>query len=242
MELWRQARLDYREKRASVDAMRTLREQIRMALWTAASVQQAMDDAHAAYRAAAGNADTARETRRAAEMALARLDAAVADARRLLDGSTALQPAPVFRWLGLDARWRRRQEEAMDLLRRTLADQDAARVELLAAGARAETADAHARAAEAALAAGRERWAQLRDLEARCPDVCAGTHLGPTFWSGSHEAIHAASVWADPDFTAARDEMFAAAIRLHRAFIDAAGGPMKCKRCSQATAGSACRA
>ncbi|MBP2293237.1 DEAD/DEAH box helicase [Azospirillum rugosum] len=227
MERWRQACLDYREKRAAVASMRALREQIRMALWTAASVQQAMDDAHAAHRAAAEDAEKARETRRAAELALVRLDAAVADARRLLDGNTALQPIPVFRWLGLDARWRQRQEEAMDLLRRMLADQEAARTELSAAGTRMETADARARAAEATLAASRERWAQLRDLEARCPEVCAGTHLGPSFWSGSHEAIHTASPWADPDFTAARDEMFAAAMRLHRAFIDAAGGPMK---------------
>lgn len=227
MERWRQTCLEYREKRARVAGMQALREQIRTALWSAASIQQAMDDAYRVHNAAVGEAEKARETRHVAEAVLARLDAAVADAGRMLDGNARLQPASVVRWLGLDARWRQRQEEALDLLRRTLADQEIARTELLAAEARAETADAQAERAEAMVAASRERRAQLQDLEARCPDICAGTHLGPTFWSGSHEAVHTASVWSDPEFVTARDEMFAAAMRLHRAFIDAAGGPMK---------------
>lgn len=227
LERWRQARLDYREKRSAAVRLRTLREQVRMALRTSATARQAAEDAQAAWADATRSSGEAMATLKAAEAALAPAEVAIADARRLIDGNTALQPGVVTRWLGLDADWRRSQERALELMRRALADLNAARVEVVEAGRRMTAADEQAQAAAGTLAAAKEQLRSLRALEAQGGDICAASQAGPAFWESPHETIHIASPWSDPDFTAARDDTFKAAMRLHRAFIDAAAGRLK---------------
>ena len=49
----------------------------------------------------------------------------------------------------------------------------------------------------------------------------------PDFFAGTHEDIQTASVWFDEAASRQRDEVFEAAIQLHRAFIDAAADPLR---------------
>lgn len=227
MERWRRACLEYRERRSKVAQARLLREQIRTALWTSASAQQALEKAQALHAESVEHISQMRETSRTAETALLRADAAVADARRLLDGNTALRPNALLRLIGYDAKWRSQQEHAVDLMRRALSDQEMARVEVLEAKDRIAHAEGQLNVSAAALAAAERQLILLRELEAQCETVCDGTHAGPIFWESSHDVIHKASPWLDTEFTADRDEMFVAAIRLHRAFMDAAAWPLK---------------
>ena len=48
-----------------------------------------------------------------------------------------------------------------------------------------------------------------------------------TFFSGRHEDIQTASVWFDKKASRQRDDVFEAAIQLHRAFIDGAADPLR---------------
>lgn len=226
-ERWRRACKDYREVRSLVSRMQVRREQVRWAVSNGAAAQQALQDAGLAEAQALDEAAQARTTQATAAAALSGAEAALADARQLLDATTALRPSLVKRMAGLDAKWRGQQAQALDAMRRALADRDAARVEVKDAGDRVAEAARQAGQAAAALAAAREQLARLHELEARCDAICGGTQAGPVFWRKPHKAIHAASPWSDAEFEAARDALFAAAMRLHRAFIDAAAVPMK---------------
>ncbi len=227
MEQWRQACLEYREKRSTVARMRAQREQIRAALQTSASARQALEEARAAHAEALEQANQAAATGMVAQTALGRAEAALVDARRLLDGNTALQPNAFQRFVGGDARWRQEQERALNLMRRTLADQESARAVLSGAGDRVAMAEKQAKVAAAALATAQQQLILLRELESQGETLCGGTQAGPAFWESPHEVIHAASPWLDAEFTAARDDLFVAAMRLHRAFIDAAAWRLK---------------
>jgi hypothetical protein len=56
----------------------------------------------------------------------------------------------------------------------------------------------------------------------------AGDHFpDDAFWNLKDEALQLTSPWMCPAFGTARDELFAAAFRLHRAFIDAAAKPLR---------------
>lgn len=227
LERWRQACQHYRRTRSIVDHMRVLREQIRTALDSSASAQQALEEARAAHAQHLEHAAQAETTRKIAETELSRAEAAMADARRLVDGTTALQPNPFARWVGLDAKWRQQHEQALDLMRRALADREAARAELNDAAVRAAMAEQRKKAAAITLAEAQARLNLLRQRESLAETICGGTQAGPTFWEGPHEAIHVASPWSDAELTAARDALFVSAMRLHRAFLDAAASPMK---------------
>ncbi len=226
-ERWRRARLDYREKRSTVAHLLAAREEIRLALATSAEARQATETARSAQAEADSDAEQAAMTRAAAAAACARADAAVADARQLVDGTSVLQPPLLKRLLVGDADWRARQAQALDLLRRAIADRDGAVTELRAAGERLDAAQRRSADAAAMHRANQERLARLQELEAIGPTVCAGTQAGPAFWAGTHDEIHVASPWADPDLLTARDQLFVAAVQLHRAFLDAAARSLK---------------
>lgn len=230
-ENWRRACIDYREKRAVVERMAVWRERVRAALGSAASDQQAMEDAGAASTDALRDVEAAEQTRRLAEQSLTRAETAVDDARRLVDGNAAVRPGAIARLFGGDARWKESHEEALKLMHRALADREAIEREVAAARDRAMAAERRADAARTKLAAAEQSLALLRDVEAEIPAAERDTLVGPSFWDGGHERIHLASPWADAEFVAARDEMFAAALRLHRAFIDAAAAPMRSNLC-----------
>ncbi|MGR4865794.1 DEAD/DEAH box helicase [Caulobacter sp. LARHSG274] len=227
LERWRRARLDYRERKATVDRLLATRDQMRWALRGGAAAQQAVEDAVSAHAAACADAEAADQTRRDAAQAAARAEVALGDARRLCDGAAALRPGPIARLLNGDESWREIQARALARLDQALADQAAARAEEDAAARRSREATARAAAAETAAAGARDQRSTLRALEAECAALFADGHAGPSFWEGDHARIHTASPWADPELTQARDQLFAAVIALHRAFLDAAARPMK---------------
>lgn len=72
--------------------------------------------------------------------------------------------------------------------------------------------------------------AEAADLGARLREggAQAGDALpGPGFWAQADDDLQRASPWNGGAFRAARDALFAAAVRLHRAFIAAAARPVK---------------
>lgn len=98
-ERWHRARSNYRAQRSKVDRLRREREQIRAAVSTGASLQQALENARADHAAAIEGALEARRTRQVAAAGLSRLEAAVGDARLLVDGHMALRPNVMRRLL-----------------------------------------------------------------------------------------------------------------------------------------------
>jgi hypothetical protein len=225
-ERWRRAQMDYRERKSAVARLLAGREQMRLALADAAAVQQALEDALAAEAAAQADGQAASETREAAALALARAETALADARRLHDGGAALRPGWVARLVGQDAVWRQSQARTLAVLEQAMADQAAARAEQDAADRRARDATARLTLAQAAQAVAMARREALLRLEAEGRGLY-GDQVGPGFWESGHAAIHTASPWADSALIEARDQLFAAAMALHRAFLDAAARPMK---------------
>lgn len=226
-ERWSRACLSYRDARSSVARLRMAREQIRAALRDGAQAQQAVEQHKRDHAENIERAAQAAATRQAAEIAVGKAEAALVDARRLLDGNTALQPNILSRLFGQASKWHEDQEQALALMRRTLADREQAQVEHTNASGRAAAAEQAATIAATELAAARQRLASLRELEAQAETVCEETHADPAFWAGLHEAIHTGSPWSDVEFTMVRNAMFKAAMELHRAFIDAAAIPMK---------------
>lgn len=225
-ENWRRARMDYREKRSTVERMAAWRERVRAALGSAASDRQAAEEADAALADALGRVEAAEGTRLLAERSLIRAEAAVDDARRLIDGNAAVRPGAIARFFGRDSRWNERQRDALELMHSALSDRDAIAREVAEARDRVVVAERCAEDAREKKAVAERSLALLREVEASIPAEEDGL-VGPDFWDGGYERIHLASPWADADFVAARDEMFASALRLHRAFIDAAAAPMR---------------
>lgn len=126
--------------------------------------------------------------------------------------------------------WRAHEAEIRGQVRKLDAAQDAAR----ATQARLAIAGAE----EARCSA--EHRAELQARDALCRDAArlaktleqgrsklGGTLPGPGFWSQSDEALQRSSPWNGGEFRSERDALFAAAVRLHRAFIVAAARAVK---------------
>jgi len=227
LERWRRARLDYLEKRAHLERLRQEREDVRAALSPGAASQQALETAERAGAEAMIAETEAAATVAAASIALKKAHQALADARRLLDGSLALKPGLLGRLLGDRPTWQQDHERALARLESCLPDHDRAEAELTAAQGRLAAARASAKAAAATVEAAKNHLRHMAAIAAKASDIAGDTATGPAFWDRPHADIHTASPWSDPAFMAARDAMFVAALALHRAFIDAAANPMK---------------
>jgi hypothetical protein len=225
-ERWRRAQLDYRARKSDADRLRLRREQMRLGRITAAATQQALENAEAAHADAQADAEAASLTRDRAIQALTHAQEALSEARDLHDGAAALRPGWVARLLGQDADWRAAQARAFSRLHQAMTDRDLARAEQTAAEQRMREAEDRAARAQATRTAALEHRATLLALEAES-QALYGDQIGPAFWDSDHAAIHTASPWADPALIEARDRLFAAALALHRAFLDAAAKPMK---------------
>ncbi len=227
LERWRQARLEYRDARTTVGQMTRMREQFRIALSSSAEAHHAAETAQSEYMAASHHSELARETYESAERALANATRALEDARSMLDGNTSLKPNVFIRLLGLGRKWRAIQEQMLAQMNAAISDRKNAATERSAAEERAQEAEAIARKATETFRKKQEALQALKDLETQAGKECAGTQIGPQFWKNDHGEIHIASPWTDDSFLNARDQMFVAAIKLHRAFIDAAAWPLK---------------
>ncbi|WP_420410581.1 DEAD/DEAH box helicase [Hoeflea sp.] len=72
--------------------------------------------------------------------------------------------------------------------------------------------------------------AEKSDLETSLNQARAGINVplpDADFFAGAHEDIQTASVWFDKAASRQRDDVFEAAIQLHRAFIDGAADPLR---------------
>ncbi|MEL6189327.1 MAG: AAA domain-containing protein, partial [Myxococcota bacterium] len=85
---------------------------------------------------------------------------------------------------------------------------------------RREVAEAKAREVERLKKLYQDACAHLDTLGLR-------RHADPEFWSDTNEAIQTASPWSDEASRQARDDVFRAAVHLHKAFIDAAPYPIR---------------
>ncbi len=226
-ERWVRARLDYREKRSVVEHLRAAREKIRVALLNAAEIQQAAERADVQYAEALKRVGEAEITLQASVTALEKAECSILDARRLVDGNRDLKPGILGQILGHMAKWRAQQEVALDILRHAMQNRDLSEQECRAAEARILAAKAEAEASKASLMAARRELKRLAKLEQLAKEIYQEGSVGPSFWSASHAQIHTASPWADDAFNDARDALFASAMRLHKAFIDAAAYRLK---------------
>lgn len=155
------------------------------------------------------------------ERGLARVAEKHADYNRLLERLETLRPGfvqQIFRPQG----WRREYEHVLTQSReaRTRLDGLESEKDALVAQRRAlERRLANARAAAKDLDHERSAVAQASaDLAERGLDHYAD----PDFWDADNEAIHMASPWSDEASRRASDDVFCAAIKLHKAFIDGA--------------------
>lgn len=81
-------------------------------------------------------------------------------------------------------------------------------------------AEYHAEQASASLAKSTERLEEARSKY-------GVTFLDQSFWDDSHHNQHTSTAWFPKAAQLARDELFIAAIQLHKAFIDAAAKPLR---------------
>jgi hypothetical protein len=128
------------------------------------------------------------------------------------------------------AAWRAHEAGIREQVARLEAAQAAARA---AAGrlAEASAAEAHCacvrQAARHDLDALDEQAASLRLILRQTPSAAGDALPGPGFWDQPDAELHRSSPWNGGAFRDARDALFAAAVRLHRAFIAAAARRIK---------------
>ncbi len=104
---------------------------------------------------------------------------------------------------------------------------DAATARLVAARVEEERHAAEQRDGLAARDALRDRSAQLSLLLKQRQEETSDALPGPGFWTLPDAELHIAAPWNGGAFRTARDALFAAAIRLHRAFIVASARTIK---------------
>ncbi len=126
--------------------------------------------------------------------------------------------------------WRSHEASIRELVSKLDAAQDAARA---AAGRLAEASEVEERcsvacqAARQALASLEERAATLNLALEHTPTAAGDSLPGPGFWSQPDADLQQSAPWNGGAFRGARDALFAASVRLHRAFIVAAARKIK---------------
>jgi hypothetical protein len=126
--------------------------------------------------------------------------------------------------------WRAHEVGIREQVARLDAAQNAARAAAarLAEALATEAQCASARqAARQALEALDERAAELGQMLKHGPSAAGDALPGPGFWQQADADLHRAAPWNGGAFRDARDALFAAAVRLHRAFIVAAARKIK---------------
>lgn len=103
----------------------------------------------------------------------------------------------------------------------------AAQARLAAAAAEEERCSAEHRAALEARDALRHDAARLASLLEHGRSETGGALPGPGFWAQPDDDLQRAAPWNGGAFRVARDDLFSAAVRLHRAFIVAAARTIK---------------
>lgn len=100
------------------------------------------------------------------------------------------------------------------------ANKHAAEEQLQKAATELRNAKYHAEQASATLAKSLEKLADARSKH-------GVTFLDQSFWDDAHQNKHTSTAWFPKAAQMARDELFIAALQLHKAFIDAAAKPLR---------------
>lgn len=228
---WAGARRRFQAARRLVERLRTERQQVADALAALPGARRELADAVAGAAAASGavpdlrrrEADAAREAERAAD--------SEHDHRDHLRAHLAVRPAGLRNLLGAgraQRTWHETYERLSAAAERSSQDAAAARdrhrqaADTLAAAERmAEAADIRrgaVEALEAAVRTARERWGDA------VPDPADFTEDAD---EAAAERREKSAPWSDTAFAEARTRLFLEALRLHRAFLSAAGDVMR---------------
>jgi len=220
---WRKAKTNFLRCKDTVEAKIAKIEGMRRDIW-------ALKDAITALRGL--------EARRP------RLDAAVAkahqtcDAHRqeqgkttlqverdkvLLDGHLTSRPgffSRLFRTTPWKA-WRSIHRELLSTLQQSIQRAQAADEALERAKAERHEAQAQLQQLDCAISAKKQAIAQLEASAQKARSHLGNRIIDEVFFEGEHEAIHLTAPWLPDDLHRMREDLFAAALAVHKAFIDA---------------------
>ena len=226
---WRKARSDFRQALARSRKELAELEKIRGLAMEIPALAAA--EASASRTAASARDAEARAAARAADATgrLAEAEEALRGAQRRLDQHARERP-------GFFARlFRTRPARVWATYRASLARAQAGAKQAHAEASRgAVAAEQESRAAATAVDAAHRALAaaEARHLDALGNVAVARGRLGgrfvdAEFFGRAHADVHVTSPWLDADAQRLRDDVFAAAMRLHKAFIDAAARPLR---------------
>lgn len=226
---WRRARSEFLLARDRCRELRAGLEEVARAGDRLREVETRLPAAREECRRLSLDRESAVRAATAARERVARLQADDATEKTKLAALMSVRPSFLGRWFRTRA-WLSHEADVRDQVARLTASQGAVRAadaDLAAAGAE-ETACAEAFArADGIRDALEAEAAELgrRIAEARA-DLGEG-YPGAGFWSQPEDRFHQACPWNAGRFKEARDALFIAAMRLHRAFIVAAARQVK---------------
>ncbi|MFH9424395.1 DEAD/DEAH box helicase [Streptomyces sp. NPDC017529] len=227
---WAEAVRRFKAARRDVERIRDERQRAAQALWSLGEARRGRDDAARRAAPAAGSLPAVRHRVAAAADDVERLVEVERERRECRYDHQAAQPGllqSLFTGGRTNRMWQDEYERLTDLVEQAVEDVGAARARLAAAHRDADAAQrlidaSHARQAvvdtlEQTVRVARERWgAHVPDLADYEPDA-------------DREAVERrerSAPWADDEFAAARTRLFLEALRLHGAFLSAAGDVM----------------
>ena len=220
LEAWQRARVDFLAAREKASNLRSELARTRDLLAHSGDMTRDLEAAQNAHTLRQAELDQALQTRDHAAGALARAETTVAEQMQLARTHDGLRPHTLVQLIGLDSLWRTEQQRLAERLTEAMRHRDETRRLHDDASARADDLAKVLHAIEAELEQVRTARAAISAVQNDHP---RGTYTDVEFWSGAHRDIHLASPWATPEFLQARDAVFVAAMKLHSAFIHAAG-------------------
>lgn len=229
LERWRRARKAFNDVLRSARGQLQELEKVRQAILRLTAVAEREKAAHHALDVAHSAAATAQAARSQAESAARSAGSALAAARARIDNHDRNRPGLLARLFHLASA--RQWQCLRDPL---VADERAARRILDEAHRREDACDATCRSLVAALqeaervfgaaaAAHADTRTIIETARAKLGDLVADR----AFFAQSHAELHTATPWLAQTTQRTRDDVFVAAIRLHKAFIDAAAKPLR---------------
>lgn len=226
---WRHARQAFQTATHETDARLGMLSEIKDLIEKIDSLRRQADLSAANFGTCEANHQNALNALKTGEEGAAKAKASYEVSRSELTDHTQSRPG-FFAWLFQTAAWKSWQKinkELLSSVQRCLNEKKAA-----------EEALAHARGAEQGaesdLNHGRTKRDQDREALDRADNALSagrrqlGRHFADAgFWAAEHEELQTSVAWLDDTTQALRDQCFAAAFDVHRAFIEVAAKPLR---------------